>query len=372
MKISNIIRKTFAPLIVTRHFEVLGSALTQVYKAVELAYEPNRAITPTVILPMVSITDPDGVYPSGAANMALGGIKWYIGGVDITTTQDYANGLYSIDLSDTAMRGSLTVLKNVSSEAPILLSFRAVLPDTRRGINITVAIDGIMLSTQAVASDKYTLELNQPVEYVYNPLTGSGPEITFTAVAFRGADVIANNTAGITFQMLKNVAGSFVAATTANCPELISAALGAFIFDVRMIQKNDYMIKMLKSSVEVAAVQFAVVRQYPVFTLDMMSYGDVQNKQAVIPAKAIMHIRAAVVSNPALYFSIVWHTVSAAKGDVTHNMGETAEIPAQKTGIDTSACEIYCEVNEKPAMQLAGNSAGVAYMNSAGVAYINN
>lgn len=372
MKISNIIRKSFAPLIVTRHFEVLGSALTQVYKAVELAYEPNRAITPTVILPMVSVTDPDGVYPNGAANVALGSIKWYISGVDITTTQDYANGLYSIDLSDTSMRGSLTVQKNVSSEAPLLLSFRAVLPDTRRGINITVAIDGIMLSTQAVASDKYTLELNQPVEYIHNPLTAVANEVTFTAVAFRGADIIANNTAGITFSILKNVAGSFVAATSANCPELISSALGAFVFDVRIIQKNDYMIKLLKSAVEVAAVQFSVVRQYPVFTVDMMSYGDVQSKQAVIPAKAIMHIRGAVVSSPALYFSIVWHTVSTAKGDITHNMGETAEIPAQKTGIDTSACEIYCEVNEKPAMKLSGNNSGVAYMNSAGVAYINN
>jgi len=372
MKVSQHIKRTFAPLIVTRHFEVLGSALTQVYKAVELAYEPNRAITPTVILPMVSVTDPDGVYPNGAANMALGGIKWYVGGVDITTTQDYANGLYSIDLSDTSMRGSLTVLKNVSSEAPILLSFRATLPDTRRGINISVAIDGIMLSTQAVASDKYTLELNQPVEYIHNPLTASANEVTFTAVAFRGADVIANNTAGITFSILKNVAGSFVAATSANCPELISSALGAFVFDVRMIQKADYMIKLLKASVEVAAVQFSVIRQYPVFTLDMMSYGDVQSKQAVIPAKAILHTRGTVVSNPALYFSIVWHTVSTAKGDVTHNMGETAEIPADKTGIDTSACEIYCDVNEKPAMKLTGNSAGVAYMNSLGEPYINN
>lgn len=372
MKISNTIRKTFAPLIVTRHFEVLGSALTQVYKAVELAYEPNRTITPTVILPLVSVTDPDGVYPNGPANLSLGGIKWYVGGVDITTTQDYINGLYAIDYSDTSARGSLTIYKNVSSEAPVLLSFRATLPDTRRGINLSIAIEGIMLSTQAVASDKYTLELNQPVEYIHNPITAATNEVTFIAVAFRGADIIANNTSGITFSLLKNVAGSFVAATSDNCHELISSALGAFVFDVRMIQKNDYMIKLLKASVEVAAVQFSVVRQYPVFTLDLMSYGDVQSKQAVIPAKAVIHTRGTVVSNPALYFSIVWHTVTTTKGDVTHNMGETAEIPAQKTGIDTSACEIYCEVNEKPAMQLSSNSGGVAYMNFSGIPYINN
>src|SRR5574343_1423082 len=144
MKASNTIKRTFAPLIVSRHYEVLGSALTQVYKAVEMAYEPNRAITPTVILPIVTVTDPDGVYPNGAANMALGNIKWYVGGVDITTTVDYANGLYSIDNSDSQARGALTISKNIPAESLALLSFRAVLPDTRRGINIDIAIDDIL------------------------------------------------------------------------------------------------------------------------------------------------------------------------------------------------------------------------------------
>ena len=371
MRVSNIIKRDFAPLIVSRHYEVLGSALTQVYKAVELAYEPNRAITPTVVLPIVSVTDPDGVYPNGPANMALGNIRWYVGGVDITTTADYANGLYSIDNSDSQARGSLTIYKNVTAESIIDLSFRAVLPDTRRGVNIDIAIDKIILSTQAVSSDKYTVEIDKPVEYVYNPLV-AGHLITFSSVAYRGADVIANNTAGITFSLLKKVGGTFVAITSSNAPECSVVSAGVYEIDMRLVGNNDYMVKMFKDAVEVAAVQFSAVRQYPVFTVDMMSYGDVQRRQAVIPAKAIIHIRGEVVSNPALYFSITWHTVTTTKGDVTHNMGERAEIPADKTGIDTSNCEIYCDVDEKPEMDIASNSAGVAYGDSAGTAYIFN
>jgi hypothetical protein len=371
MKVSQYIKRTFAPLIVSRHYEVLGSALTQVYKSVELAYEPNRAITPTVILPMVSVTDPDGVYPNGSANSALGNIKWYLNGVDITTTQDYINGLFAIDNSDSSARGALTVSKNISAESLALLSFRAVLPDTRRSVNIDIAIDDIFLSTQAVTSDKYTVEIDKPVEYIYNPLV-SGHLITFSAVAFRGVDIIANNTAGITFSLLKKVAGNFVAISSSNAPECSVTSVGVFQIDMRLVAKNDYTIKMFKDAVEVAAVQFSAVRQYPVFTVDMISFGDVQRRQAVIPAQAIIHIRGAVVASPGSYFSITWHTVTTTKGDVTHNMGETAEIPTDKTGIDTSNCEIYCDVAEKPAMGIASDGAGVTYGNSTGTAYIFN
>ena len=59
-------------------------------------------------------------------------------------------------------------------------------------------------------------------------------------------------------------------------------------------------------------------------------------------------------------------------GDVTHNMGEMADIPSDKTGIDASTCEIYFEVQEKPAMKIVANSTGVAYGNSTGVTYICN
>lgn len=371
MRISNRIRRDFAPLMITRHYEVIGSALTQVYKAVEMAYEPNRAITPTVVLPIVTVTDPDGVYPNGLANRSLGNIKWYVEGVDITTTVDYANGLYSIDNSDSQARGALTISKNIPAESLALLSFRAVLPDTRRGINIDIAIDDILLSTQAVSSDKYTVEIDKPIEYIYNPLV-AGHLITFSSIAYRGADVIPNSTAGITFSLLKKVGGTFLAITSSNAPECSVISAGVYQIDMRLVGKNDYMIKMFKDGVEVAAVQFSAVRQYPLFTVDMMSYGDVQRRQAVIPAKAIIHIRGEIVSNPALYFAITWHTVTITKGDVTHNMGERAEIPADKTGIDTSSCEVYCDVVEKNEMDIASNSAGVAYGNSTGTVYIFN
>lgn len=372
MRISNRIRRDFAPLMITRHYEVIGSALTQVYKAVELEYEPDRAITPTVVTPVVSVADPDKVYPDGVANRALGEMKWYVNGVDVTTTADFINGIYSIDMTDSATRGSLTVRKNVAAQSPVILTFKAVLPDTRTGFIVPVAFVDLILTTQDVASDKYTVELNKPVEYIFNPLTAVSNSEEFTAVCYRGANVIANNTAGLSFSILKRVGGTFVAATATNCPELLSSDEGAYTFEMRLIGKEDYMIKLLKDGSEVAAVQFSIVRQYPIFTVEMMNFGDILAKQMVIPARAIVMTRNEVVPSAGNHFTIVWHTVTTSKGDVEHNMGVNAEIPADKTGIDASTCEIYCNVEEKTEMQLASNSEGVVYVNSAGVAYIFN
>lgn len=372
MIVKNTIRKTFAPLLITRHYEVIGSALTQVFKSTEVVYEPNRAITPTIIIPMISVTDPDRIYPTGVANKVIGDIKWYVNGVDVTTTTDYSNGLYSIDKTDTASRGCLTVKKNVPSELPLLLMFKAKLLDTRRNILIDIIIADILLISQTVSTDKFTVELDKPVEYIFNPLSAASNNVVFTAKAFRGEDLILNNATGVTFSLLKKIGAAFVVCTSTNCPELISGAVGAYTLDMRLIGKEDYQISMFKDAIEVASVQFSIVRQYPVFDLEMMSFGDVLPRQAVIPARAVIQTRGDVIVSPGLYFSIVWHTVTTTKGDITHNMGEMAEIPSDKTGIDASNCEIYCEVFEKPAMKIVANSTGVAYGNSTGVTYICN
>ena len=337
-----------------------------------MVFEPNRAITPTIIIPIVSVTDPDRVFPTGSVNKALGNIKWYINGADITTTTDYSNGLYSIDKTDTSSRGSLTIRKNVSSELPLLLTFNAQLLDTRRNILIDIVIPDILLISQTVSTDKFTVELDKPVEYIFNPLTALSNNVVFTAKAFRGEDPILNNATGVSFSLLKKIGEAYVLCTSTNCPELISGAVGAYTLDMRLIGKEDYQISMYKDMVEVAFVQFSLVRQYPIFDLAMMNFGDVQPRQAVIPARAVLQTRGDIIASPGNYFSIIWHTVTTSKGDITHNMGEMAEIPSDKTGIDASTCEIYCEVLEKQEMKIVANSTGVAYGDSNGVTYICN
>ena len=372
MKIEGNIRRVYSPLNITKDYVIGGTPTTQVFKSIEGAFEPNRLITPTTVTPVITVNDRDGIYPNGNANAQLASIQWLVNGVDVTTMADYTNGLYAIDNSISATRGTLIVKKNVDPLTPMSLSFRALLPDTRQGINVKIAIDKIMFSSQEVADDKYTIEPDQPVELNYNPIT-DGDTKTFTSKVWRGKDVIDNATAGLSFLLYYMNGTNRVLTTASNSPEIVSSINGAFTFDLRMIQKRDYAVALLKDGVEAASYQFSINRKYPEgLTCDLVDYGAIQPTQRVIPRKALVHSRLGLITNPENYFTIEWHTVSTTKGDVTHNQGSVAAIDADRTGLGVEPIKVYCTVDEKPAMSLVTDESGNTYTDESGNPYIAN
>lgn len=370
MRVSNKIRRVFSPLSVNVTHIVTGSALAQVFKAITTSYEPNRVLTPTVITPKVLVEDIDGVFENGNANRKLGSIKWFVNGVDVTTTNDYTNGLYAIDLSDTSTRGALTIYKNVAAAAPVILSFEAILPDTRTGNNIKTSLEHILLTTQDVSADKYTLEIDQPVDNTYNPISDVSAYVV-NPVVFLGENKITDLT-GLTFALYYMSGTNAVLCTASNSPELISLTAGVATFDLRLISKRDYLLKLIKATVEQAAVQFSLQRKYPSYTLNLRDYGDIRKNQNIIPATAVIHAGKTLVSNPGLYFVIAWKTYSPSLGEVSHSHGEHAQIPAQITGVNLGPVDVYCDVDEKPAMQVASDNLGEVYTDSLGEQYIFN
>lgn len=370
MRVSNKIRKVFTPLEVNAAYTVTGSALAQVYKAQRNEYEPNRLLTPTVIKPVVNITDKDGVFESGIANRKLGNMKWWINGIDISTTEDFMNGIYVIDSSDTTERGSLTIYKNVAAVAPIKLAFTAIIADSRTGHNIKIAIENILLITQDVSADKYTLEIDKPIDSTYNPINLSSYSYVVNPVVFLGENKLVN-LAGLTFKMFFMNGTNVVECTASNSPELTLNA-GVSTFDLRLISNRTYLLKLLKNNTEMSFVQYSIQRKYPNYTLMIRDYGDVRKNQAIIPGTAIIHAEKTIVANPGLYFSIKWKTYSLATGEVEHNQGENALIPADITGVNLGPVDIYCEVDEKPAMTVATDSTGEIYTDSNDEPYIFN
>lgn len=350
------IRRQFSPLSVIPYIQVLGSAQTQVFRAASQSYEPNRTLTPTVIRPEVSVYDHDGVFGNGTSNRKLGSIKWYVNGVDVTTTVDYQNGLYAIDLSDSTMRGALSIKKNVSPETRIKLRFEAILPDTRTGQNLTVSLDNILLTTQDVAPDKWTVELDCPTEVLVNPLS-MAEQLVITPNLFRGPDWMPRTSDGISFILYSMNGSNRVPVTTY---ELISFVHGVVTLDLRLIQKKDYLLSVILDSVEVASVQFSAMRSYPHVKAEMVDYGDILPDQQVIYARALVHSPTGVVADPGKYYTIEWHTVSSY-GDVVHNQGEMAEIDANRAGMGTSGIDIYYTIDEKEAMKVAADSVGEVY-----------
>jgi len=369
MKVTRKIRRVFSPLNVTASYNVTGSALSQVYNSTLEEYEPNRVITPTIITPEIMINDIDGVFGDGNANRKLSNIKWYVDGVDLTTLADFTNGLYLIDTSDTITRGALKIFKNVNGSLPKNLSFRAMLPDSRRSVNITIAIDNILLSTQNVSPDKYTLEIDQPVEKIINPISLNN--YTINSIVYRGGDKLIDKS-DLDFELYYISGGNTIKADINNSPEIIVNDKGIFTFDLRMIQKRDYEIKLLKNTEELASVQFSILRKYSTYTADIRTFGDLRSSQSTIRATALINYEKTILENPGLYFYITWFTYSNTEGTLTHNMGEQAEIVAQNTGIDSGNVDLYFDIQEKPAMEVATESNDEIYTDNLNEPYIFN
>jgi hypothetical protein len=372
MKVQGRIRRTYSPLDINAGYVVSGTGLKQVFKAVELEHEPDRSLINTIITPVVVIHDKDGVFAEGNANRKLTTMKWYVNGVDVTTLNDYTNGIYIIDTSDTISRGALTVKKNVVSSSPIKLTFKAVIADTRNaGTNINIALENIMLTTEDVSADKYTLEIDHPVDNTYNPIGLSEFNYAVGANVYLGADLLASIT-GLTFALYYMVGTGKYLCTTSNSPEVLEITGSTVHFDLRLISRRTYFLQLKKDGIEQASVQFSIARKYPPYALDMMTFGDLRKGQSVIPAKAIVHAGKTLIVDPGLYFAITWHTVSTVKGDVTHNMGSVAEIPTDISGVDFGAVDIYYDLDEKAAHQVATNSLGEIFTDSLGEQYIFN
>jgi len=371
MKVQGRIRRVYSPLDINAGYVVSGTGLKQVFKAVELEHEPDRSVVNTIITPVVMIHDKDGVFSEGNANRKLTTMKWYVNGVDVTTLMDYTNGIYIIDNSDTISRGALTVKKNVVSSTPIKLTFKAVIADTRNGTNVKIALENILLTTEDVSANKYTLEIDQPVDNSYNPVGLSEFNYVVNPVLYLGADKLTDLT-GLTFELFYMNGTNKVACTASNSPEVLSLTAGAATFDLRLISRRTYFLQLLKDGNEQAAIQFSIARKYPPYTLDMITYGDLRKDQSVIPAKAIIHAGSTLLADAGRYFSILWHTVSTIKGDVAHNMGDVAEIPADLSGVNQEAIDIYYDLNEKPAHQVATDSLGNVFTDSNNEPYIFN
>ena len=86
-------------------------------------YEPDRTLTPTLILPDVRVKDIDKVFPAGTANanLSLDSIDWRVDGKPIA--EAWKSTEYEIIKADNDTRGTLKVKKNFASGEKAVLTF---------------------------------------------------------------------------------------------------------------------------------------------------------------------------------------------------------------------------------------------------------
>lgn len=389
------IRREYQPLVTAISLKVLtpASPAGQVYDPAQNEYNPDRSITPLNILPQVFADAADGSWTDHIANRLLASMKWFVNGVDIATLPAWT-GVYSIETTGD-LRGTITILRNIPVEEKVELHFEAVIPDMRIGINIPVKTETILLSTIDKAKDTYQLSIGDDPVVKYNPfydrllmydyklshgmdagqrsdaIDGNAYERTIPLLVTKGAQIV---TTGYTVDVYR-VTGQTLTLLTTSDHEIISISLTAIIFDLRMIEKGDFLILIKEGTKEVARQQCSVARVYPVFSVEPASGVSINPGETLHRNVAMVHHNGEIVRIPEPILKLVWFTDTSNITGKEWQEGSKAVIDLTKTGLGDTYLDdwmdIYIMAEQKGAYY--GLTDGTNnYTDTAGNIYINN
>lgn len=158
----------FTPLRTSGSIEVVGSVpRRQIWSADTGEFTPDYTLTPLVLFPRITATDPDRYTPSGVVNARLTNMKWYEVQGTIRRLIEPGNARYEV-VQDGDAKGRIRVKCNSSVITPLGLEFYAEYIDTRTG-----QVYVFRLSTVIPVSDATipapVLTLDSPATVVWNP-----------------------------------------------------------------------------------------------------------------------------------------------------------------------------------------------------------
>jgi len=367
------IRREYQPLTTAISLKVLtpNSTTNQVYDPENNEYIPDRSITPLVILPQVFADASDGSWTAHTANRLLASMKWYVNNVDIATLPSWA-GLYSIE-STGDLRGAITIFRNVPVEEKIELHFEAVIPDMRIGVNIPIKTETILLSTLDKAEDTYELSIGDDPVMKYNPfydkllmydykvangieagiradaIDGNAYERTINLLVTKGGQQV---TSGYTVELYRITGQTLTPMSTAD-PEIVSMSLTSIVFDLRTLEKEDYLILIKVDTKEVARQQCSMIRVYPPFSIEPMSGVSINPGETLHRNFAMVHFNGEIVRIPEPILRMVWYTDTANIKEKEWQEGSKVVVELNRTGIGNTYLDdwmdIYIKAEQKGA-----------------------
>lgn len=364
-------RIKFEPLTTSCHLVCLTpmSPATQSVNTFESTpvYEPDRALTPTVIFPDVRAYDPDNVFKHGAANayLSLDTIEWFVDEKPIADvwTVDVD---YTIDKSDGDTRGSLTVKKNLPASGKSVLRFKAKFLDWRTGIPYQVESDDLALTCTDKGADVVSCHVDKS-SIVYNPvlddlllyeykvargITVQGTredyidaksyEQSVNVILNIGTKEFASLPAGYTMRVVKLGKSSALSPNSEASPELLYATFPTIKFDMRMIAKGEYEVQFVHKGSVVAKSTIGLHTE-----VTMPTYGqglrssDITPSQSVYNNSALLNIENRMIEYPELYYLLRWFTQAQYNDNGTWKYasvkewqhGENMQVPIEKLGI---------------------------------------
>ena len=164
------VRRDFAPLELFTNIVTAsaGSGVMQVYDGATGEHEPDRSITPLVLVPYVLAEAPDGSFSGGDVREQLRNGRWYVNGTAIESATGWSGG-FTVS-QEAGTKWQLTVQRNFTPGERADLTFRAELADTRTGVLVPVTCGPVTLTCTERASDMWALMTGGDTIMIYDPL----------------------------------------------------------------------------------------------------------------------------------------------------------------------------------------------------------
>lgn len=375
------IRKDFAPLDVYTSLVITtpNSPLMQVYNANNGEFEPDRSITPTILLPQVIANANDGSVKEPYGNSLLSTMKWFVNGVEISTLSDW-KGLYEINQTNSILRGALTIKRNVFPNELFSLRFSGVISDMRLGVNLPIDTEEVILSTTDQSKDNHSISIGEDTIIRYNPFkdklleydykvahniishstaaqkaaTDTNSYLRTIAITIMRGNSIVGKSIPVTGYAIKLFKINSVNSFTEILPpmlEIMSVSMSQIELDLRLASKTDYMIKIYYKNEEVASLQFSINRIYPKYNCTPSSGASILPSDKSIFNIAIVMNDANIIPYPETLLNMIWKTDTYSKTNVKHNEGSKTIIDLNKTGIGSDYTNdwisIYIESSQK-------------------------
>ena len=316
-----------------------------------IEYEPDRSVTPTLVLPEVRAIDLDNVFQHGAVNqyLTLGSLEWTVDGKPINSV--WTEGVdYEIIKTDDDTRGALKVFKNLGAKEKAVLHFKGKFLDWRTGIILDVESGDEALTCTDKGDNIMQCHIDKPV-VEYDPLfddlllydykkareitvqgsradyiNGKSFEQTINVVLTDGTTECATLPDGISMKLVKLGSDTGLVANSEENPEVMAISYPNIKFDMRLIDKADYEVQFLKGSTMVCR---ATIGLHTSCTMPVLGQGaigsDIAASQKEYFNSVLLNLADRQVEYPELYYLIQWFT------QAKYNDNGTWKYAAQKT-----------------------------------------
>jgi hypothetical protein len=308
-------------------------------------YNPNRALTPTVIFPDVRAVDPDNIFHHGPANEYLGTLEWLVNEEPIAEV--WTAGVdYVINTTATDVRGALTIYVNIPANEKVVLRFKGQFEDWRTGMIYGVESNDLALTTTDKGEDSITCSVDKPI-ITYDPLfddlllydykvargitvTGTRAshinsqafEQTVTVLLMKGDTSLQTLPTGVTMRVVKLGTSTPLSPASNTSPELLAATFPLITFDMRLISKGEYEVQFLQNSEIIARATIGLTTQC---TMPRWAQGlraaDINPSQVMYSNTAVVLLNDRSVEYADLYYLIQWFTQAKVLSSGTWSYG---------------------------------------------------